>query len=750
LAQSSATTTGNPNSPKDGVAAGTASTTANANSSPGGTASQGGDPSRSTIIRNMTRSIDGSFEIAARIAGSTMSLTDFYTQFLAATIDGIQAVAGAIWLRTPQGFLQLQCQKDLEKVGLEEKRGGRQTHNELLRQGFQSSRPMLVEPGGRSGSAEGMIAANLTEYLIILAPILQDESQIIGMLEIFKVAAPDTRVNNTWMNYVVQMSGYASNYHRQIATRKVSGSEEVWTQIEAFTKTIHSSLNPTEVAFGVANDGRRLVGCDRISVGIRHGRRTTIEAVSGADVVEKSSSHIKRMKALFESVIDWGEKLVWKGERDETLPPQVLEALDAYLAESNSRLLVLLPLRDQRETGKEKEKKKCRSALLMEMFNPPEDPDPIITRFEIMSQHSATALFNASEMKRVPLKILWKPISVVQNGVGGKARFWTILGVTAAVLLIAALVFVPYSLKLDSKGQLLPVERQYVFPTSPGTVIRFMVSPGDIITGGTPIAQLRDAELMKEMVDKKSELDGLNSEKTQKQNQLNNMPLQSREREKLSSELATSGPRIVALERSIGNLEQLYRMKREVPGVFEVQAPDFTASRVSSVARWTVLTPDFVDNLTNKPVRPTDPLMRLGYTGGAWEIEQKIPQKHIGQVLKAFEDKAGVFQNEKGEEYLEVDVLVSSAPLEQYRGRLYRKKIAGEAVPNKDDHNESEHVIVAYVTVNEPDVEGAIPAELLVTGVEVKMKIRCGQHSLGYCLFYGVWEFLYERVVFFF
>ena len=26
--------------------------------------------------------------------------------------------------------------------------------------------------------------------------------------------------------------------------------------------------------------------------------------------------------------------------------------------------------------------------------------------------------------------------------------------------------------------------------------------------------------------------------------------------------------------------------------------------------------------------------------------------------------------------------------------------------------------------------------------------IRCGDHSMGYSLFYGVWEFLYEHVVF--
>ena len=58
----------------------------------------------------------------------------------------------------------------------------------------------------------------------------------------------------------------------------------------------------------------------------------------------------------------------------------------------------------------------------------------------------------------------------------------------------------------------------------------------------------------------------------------------------------------------------------------------------------------------------------------------------------------------------------------------------------------------AYVRVNEDDMPESdhIPTSLLVTGVEVHTKIRAGKRALGYCLFYGVWEFVYEKVIFFF
>ena len=131
----------------------------------------------------------------------------------------------------------------------------------------------------------------------------------------------------------------------------MTGQEQVWTQLEAFTRQVHGSLNPQEVAYEVANKGRRLIECDRVSVAVRYGGRVSIEAVSGADVVESaptSSPHAR----LCHRVLLWGEKLIFNGTRDDSLPPKVLKALDDYLAESPSKLLAVQPLKDERERGR--------------------------------------------------------------------------------------------------------------------------------------------------------------------------------------------------------------------------------------------------------------------------------------------------------------------------------------------------------------------------------------------------------------
>jgi hypothetical protein len=64
------------------------------------------------------------------------------------------------------------------------------------------------------------------------------------------------------------MAGYAANYARNQMGRKAAGQEQVWTQLEAFARDIHASLDPTRVAFQVANEGRRIIGCDRLSVAV--------------------------------------------------------------------------------------------------------------------------------------------------------------------------------------------------------------------------------------------------------------------------------------------------------------------------------------------------------------------------------------------------------------------------------------------------------------------------------------------------
>ena len=180
---------------------------------------------------------------------------------------------------------------------------------------------------------------------------------------------------------------------------------------------------------------------------------------------------------------------------------------------------------------------------------------------------------------------------------------------------------------------------------------------------------------------------------------------------------------------------------RNKPGYFWIKSP----------MNGIVLSADFEEALKNKYVKPDTPLLRIGEVDpdrprlSEWEIELKIPQKHIGQILQAY-GKVDV------NGYLEVDLLLTNLPTRTFRAKVARSKVAFTAEPNRSDNNEPEPVVLARVQVDHPDIpeEYKLPKELLTTGIEVHARVRCGNHAMGYSLFYGVWEFIYEKIVFFF
>jgi hypothetical protein len=183
------------------------------------------------------------------------------------------------------------------------------------------------------------------------------------------------------------------------------------------------------------------------------------------------------------------------------------------------------------------------------------------------------------------------------------------------------------------------------------------------------------------------------------------------------------------------------------PGEYYLKAPSFTPEERDSIGgrrQWTVLNGNFKDEWLGKTAKPSDPILKLGAKDGPWEIELRIPQKHISQILKAYE--------RKDVDALDVEFILRSDPTRTYRGILKRERISSEAIPNRDEKDESEPEVIAYVSIDDPniDLNYRLSREALTSGTEVRAKVRCGRHALGYSLFYGVWEFLYEKVVFFF
>ena len=701
------------------------------------------------VVEQERRRLGQRLDEVSRLCEADVSPAVFHSEMLKRLLESLAAPAGAVWTRTAQGNLQIQFQVNLKEIGLDQSDEVRQAHGEVLRLAVAQGKPMDLPPRSGVGPIEEgkPSAANTTDFLLLIVPILVND-QVAGLIEIWQQPNRPPAAIPGYKQYMGLMADLAGRYQRAQRLRQMTGQEQLWTQLEVFARQVHGSLNPVEVSYVVANEARRLIECDRVSVALRYGSRASIEAVSGADVVEKRSNAVRLMRRLSDRVLAWGEKLVFNGVRDDSLPPKVLDALDAYLAESPSKLLAVMPLKDERES---KSKKPPRAALVMECFEPPAEPQQHLARLDVVAKHATSALYNAVQHRRIPFRFVWMPLAKMQEGVGGPTSAIVMACCVALTFIIAILCLVPYPLKVESNGKVLPQTRCYVYAPLPGRVQRFLVSQNETFSEGRSLVELYDfPDLGQKIINLRQEIKNASRiiESGKGGADLGQTD-RARQTQEIQSAIATREGKKETLEQLLKSADA--DRAEERVGFFFLKAPTFTNEQALRLNRreWTVLNSNFKEDLTNVTVKPSDKLLWLGAKDGPWEIEMKIPQKHIGHVLQAF--------NGDHKKELNVEFLLRSDPARKFMGKLRLDRIANEALSNKEDKDEAEPAVLAYVRIDNDDPDLAqidpawlLPREIMLPGVEVHAKICCDDHPMGYSLFYGVFEFLYEKVVFFF
>src|SRR5262249_51071985 len=157
--------------------------------------------------------------------------------------------------------------------GLDASEDGRAAHDELLRQAVTNPRPISLPPHSSAGAeGQGPAPGNPTNFLLLLVPIVVD-NQVAGLLEVWQ--APDRHPSAIpgFIQFMMRMAEMATRYIRNNLLRTMVGQQQLWVQLEAFARSIHGSLNPVEVSYLIVNEARRLVECDRISVGVRYAKK---------------------------------------------------------------------------------------------------------------------------------------------------------------------------------------------------------------------------------------------------------------------------------------------------------------------------------------------------------------------------------------------------------------------------------------------------------------------------------------------
>jgi hypothetical protein len=672
---------------------------------------------------------DGMRQLAAellQLALKDLPEPEFFGEMLQKVVRTLAVPAGVVWRKNKDDEFAAEVEvapgPQLPLRTAEQS----QQRSEALERAARRMQPVLHH--GSDGSGDHSANAGQAWRFLFVPVLVRQRTEAVLEIWLDPARAADAAAGMT--HYLTRLADLAAVFLARRAT--TAGSDpELWSRIESFTRRIHSSLDLTDVGLRVVNEGQLLLGCDRVSVAVRRGSKAVIEAVSGTDTVERRANLIQRMTALCQAVMTWGERLVYTGRRDASLPGHVLKKLDEYVQVSFCKLLILYPMQDERE---KEFKRPGRSLLVVENFTTTQPAELLEARLETLSRHMAPALYNANSFRQLPFGWIWKPLAAVKEGLAGRTKVIVGLVAAAVAALLAALIWVPYPLRMEAKGQLLPVERRWIYSPVEGQVVRFEqgVAPGSQVVQDQALMLMHDLQLEARIMQLNAEIQAAQSDMDAIAKMFNAAANET-DRLRLSGDRRQKEALRDRYFVELRTLRERTNSERGKAGHFWLKSP----------INGTVLSWDFRENLTNRLVKPSEPLLRIGDKNKAWEVECRIPQKHMGQIIQAFARLGG-------QDELDVDLLLLSAPTQTFKGKLARDKLAGEAAPLKEHPTDVEPVVLASVRIDGPDIpaDWRIPPELLVPGTDVNARIDCGPHAMGYSLFYGVWEFFYEKVAF--
>jgi hypothetical protein len=665
-------------------------------------------------IRNLVGEI-------AQLSKSDVNAEEYYAAFMQRIVSALAAVGGAVWLVGEGHRPELAYQINLSETLLQPGSDDAKRHLRLLGHVVQSREPQLIPPmsGGEGEDAGG----NPTSYLLVLAPLVGD-GMVEGVIEVFQRPDSQPATQRGYLRFLIQMCELASEWLKSRKLRHFSNRHSLWAQADQFARMVHENLDVRETAYTIVNEGRRLIGCDRVSVAIKRGRICKVEAISGQDTIESRSNVVTSLGHVATRVVATGESL-WYDGATEDLPPQVEEALDAYVDESYAKNVIVLPLRkpsnpdDAARSGRNAEmigeqhvEREILGALIVEQIETDIPREILEPRIDLVYEHSTRALSNALDYHSVFLMPVWRAIGRSTILVKGRNLPKTLTIGGAILAIVLALFLVPTDFNLKAEGTLQPVTRQDVFFDVDGTVAELLVHSDQLVQVGDPLARLENHELEQEYVktlgqirETNERLDSL--QKTKK----NNRTLTEAQLAQVSGEYVQMLQRIQSLQQQL----ELVEKKRAKLTV------------CSPIAGQVLLPWDAEQSLKHRPVVTGQRLMTIADPNQDWELELAMPERRMGHVMRAV-DELGP--------NLEVSYVSAGDTRTSKMGTVKEidrtTQVKGEEGPT----------VKIRVDIQPEDLFKPSP------GTTVTAKVKCGRCRLGYAWFHEALEWVQKHILF--
>ncbi len=495
---------------------------------------------------------------------------------------------------------------------------------------------------------------------------------------------------------------------------------------------LHLDLDLAATTHRIANESRRLLGADRVSVLTMSGRDFRVASVSGVAVVDRRSNSVRASEKLCRAACVLGRPIVLPGEQD--LPPQITGPLDEYLDESGVMTVVLLPLAFAREdessdatvrdvdTLQTLERDHKQSGMMMLEYFAGSAPSEVTESMELVRRDSTLALRNALEHRVVFGLPIWKAIGRVVHG--SKRVLWFTLSLAVVLAVVAGFV-VQVDHQLIATGTIQPMTRQQVFANFDGTVKQLHVHDGQAVHAGDVLLELENAELQSQAESIAGEI----QTKLQRLASTRSVRLTGSSESGRESQLALEQRQ---LESELENLNAQAKIIDEMQSELIVHSPID-----GRVVAW-----QLEKRLQNRPVARGNLLLTVVDYNSPWQLNLEVADEDAGTVLASMH----------ATESLPVRFAVATEPTRTYDATLVSVSTAsrigesGKQVMDAIANVNADQRLVAELldTISNNEGDGRVRV-----GSGVTAKVVCGKRSAITSWFSDVIDFANRNVLFY-
>ena len=257
---------------------------------------------------------------------------------------------------------------------------------------------MIMAP--QSGSADDEEAGNPTSFLLLLGTVKINQD-VQGLVEVFQRTGAGPATQRGYLRFVVEMCDIVGDFLKSSRLRQYGDRQSLWQKLEQFIRAVHTSLDPKSVSYTIANEARRFIECDRVSVARSHGTKFNVVAVSGSDNIDPRASTIRDLGRLA-TVVAATREPIWYTGSSEDMPPQIEKTLQTYVDQSHSKMVAVLPLKKHTDEvastpGQKQVLPEVVGALVVENVEDNRVDMAMKQRVDVVAQHSSSALGNAEE-----------------------------------------------------------------------------------------------------------------------------------------------------------------------------------------------------------------------------------------------------------------------------------------------------------------------------------------------------------------